>query len=547
MIITACDKKNNTLSSDNASSSSSSEDEWSESIYQEPELPEDIAIDYELDDSSNEKGSMGYEVFVRSFYDGNGDGVGDLKGVEQKIPYLANLGIKTVWLTPIHPSPTYHGYDVNDYYSVASDLGTLDDFDSLVATASTYNVDIMLDMVFNHTSKYNPWFIQSYNDFKNGNHEEGSKIDWYTWANSAGGVCNVRYGSDSTAWYEARFGESMPDLNYDCQEVRDEIENVMKFWIQDHGVKGFRLDAVKYYYYENVDKNVPVLTWLEETAHKYDPNFYMVGECWSSNLVVNNYHKSKLDSFFRFEASYEGAVSITNVAKGRSKSSKFLDDVILNVNMIKNNNPKGYPSYFISNHDMNRSAYAFSNDYQAKAAASLLAFLPGMSYMYYGEEIGLLGKRVTSPDDLSDARRRLPMIWSKTDKTGECVFPEKTRPDLAKNTQVEEGVYDRLSENFSVLKHYRKAINIRNKYNFIKQAKVESLISTLNTEFTDVMAYKLYNGEDYIIVVHNFNPNNVEVTAPGSEIKDTINTFHRIPKLEGGKLTLGAYSTVIMR
>lgn len=526
---------------------SSSEEEEPLSIYVEPELEVDTATDYVLDNVSNENGSMSYEIFVRSFYDADGNGIGDFKGIEAKLPYLASMGIKTLWLMPVHPSPTYHGYDVSDYYNVSSDYGTLDDFDDMVATAASYNIDIMLDMVLNHCSNQHPWFTQSYSDFKNGNYEAGSKIDWFTWNTSAGGACNVNYQGDTTAWYEARFGYTMPDLNYDNQEVRDEIENIMKFWIEDHGVKGFRLDAVKYYYYENIDKNVPVLTWLEQTAKKYDPNFYMVGECWSAANVVNNYHRSELDSFFRFEGSYEGAISIMNVAKGRSKSSKFIDDVVLNVNAIKANNPNGYPSYFMSNHDMNRAAHAFQNENQAKAAASLLAFLPGTSYMYYGEEIGMLGKRNTSPDDLSDARRRLPMIWSETDKTGECRFPESSRQDLANNDQVSKGVNDRLNENFSLIKHYQKAINIRNKYDFIKQARVESLIANLNTEFTNVMAYKLYQGNDYIIVVHNFNEQNVQVTVNGSQIVDSINTSHQIPTYSNNTLTIGAYSTVIIK
>ena len=339
----------------------------------------------------------------------------------------------------------------------------------------------------------------------------------------------------------------MPDFNYDCEKVREQIEDIMRFWIKDHGVKGFRLDAVKYFYYEDTTRNVEILSWLEETAHKYDPNFYMVGECWSAATVVNNYHNSSLDSFFRFEGSYEGAISIPNVAKGRSKSSKFIDEVVNNVNSIKAKNPNGYPSYFMSNHDMNRAAHSFQNDNQAKAAASLLAFLPGTSYMYYGEEILMLGKRNTSPDDYSDARRRLPMIWSESDKVGECNFPETNRQDLNNNEQVSKGVYDRLDENFSVLKHYQKVINVRNKYSFIKDAKVTSLINDLDTEFTTVMAYKLYSDDDYIIVVHNFDTQNVEVTVNGSEIVESINTSHQIPVYENNKLTIGSFSTVIIK
>ena len=515
--------------------------------YDEPKLATDTAQDYVLDTVSNENGSMSYEIFVRSFYDTNGDGIGDLKGVEEKLPYLSSLGIKTLWLMPIHPSPTYHGYDVKDYYDVSADYGTLADFDSLVTAANGYHMDIMLDMVFNHCSDQHPWFVQSYQDFKNNNTSDTSKKDWFSWSSTGGGIYTKNYRNDNAAWYEARFDGSMPDFNFDCQAVRDEIENIMKFWIVDHGVKGFRLDAVKYYYFEDVNKNIPVLNWLEETAHKYDPNFYMVGECWSDEKAINNYQKSKIDSLFRFEASYEGSLSILNMAKGRNRATKFIDSVVANVNSIKANNPNAYPSYFISNHDMNRSIHAFTSEEQVKCAASLLALLPGTSYMYYGEEIGLMGKRKTSPDDYSDSRRRLPMIWSESNKTGECAFPEKNRQDLANNDQVSKGVNDRLGENFSLVKHYQKAINIRNKYPFIKMARVESLVGDLNTDFTNVLAYKLYNGNDYIIVVHNFNNQNVKVNVTGTEIVDTINTSHQIPTYQNNELVIGSYSTVIIK
>ena len=446
---------------------------------------------------------------------------------------------------PITAGTSYHKYDVENYYDIDPQFGTLEDMKNLVQKAHAMGIDIIIDLVVNHSSSNHPWFKAACEYLISHGEPGGEYGDYYNFSQTQKQGYQKVPGS---AWYyECQFTGTMPDLNLDSSNVRDEVKNIMKFWLQDIGIDGFRLDAVKYYYYENIDKNVPVLTWLEQTAKKYDPNFYMVGECWSAANVVNNYHRSELDSFFRFEGSYEGAISIMNVAKGRSKSSKFIDDVVLNVNAIKANNSNGYPSYFMSNHDMNRAAHAFQNENQAKAAASLLAFLPGTSYMYYGEEIGMLGKRNTSPDDLSDARRRLPMIWSETDKTGECRFPESSRQDLANNDQVSKGVNDRLNENFSLIKHYQKAINIRNKYDFIKQARVESLIANLNTEFTNVMAYKLYQGNDYIIVVHNFNEQNVQVTVNGSQIVDSINTSHQIPTYSNNTLTIGAYSTVIIK
>ncbi|MCR4911629.1 MAG: hypothetical protein K5925_03810 [Bacilli bacterium] len=511
-------------------------------------LDVDPAKDYVLEDVSNQNGSMSYEIFVRTFYDSDGNGIGDLNGVKAKLPYLSSLGIKTLWLMPIHPSPSYHGYDVRDYYDVNPQFGTLSDFDSLVAEANKLNIDIMLDMVFNHCSNDNQYFIQSYNDFKNNNTDEGSKKDWFSWSDQYDSIHSNKYKTDSKAWYEGRFSSTMPDFNFNNQEVKDEIENIMKFWIVDHGVKGFRLDAVKYYYFENTEKNNEVLTWLEETARKYDSNFYMVGECWDSSSVINKYHESELDSFFRFDFAFGGSTAITKMATSRMDAYTFADDLEYNIDYLKADNPNGYPSFFISNHDQDRATRTYDNENQEKAAASLLALLPGTSFMYYGEEIGLLGRRITSPkDDASDARRRLPMVWSETDKTGECVFPESDRQDLNNNEQVKKGVNDRLNESFSLVKHYQKAINIRNKYPFIKQAKVTSLVEDLEADSDYVLAYKLYSGNDYIIVVHNFSEKVQTVSIEGSEITDSINTTHLIPKFKDNKLTLGGYSTVVIK
>ena len=537
-------------------SSSPSSEFPPEEQYEEPILQEDTNTNYTFDDSiSNKDGSMCYEIFVRSFYDTDNDGIGDMLGVKEKIPYLADLGIKTLWLMPIHPSPSYHGYDVKNYYQVNPDYGTLDDFDALVEEAAKYNVDIMLDMVFNHCSRENPYFVESYNDFKMGKEGEDSKADWFTWSTKGGyNNCNSSYKNDPEAWYEARFDATMPDFNFDNPQVRAEIENIMKFWIVDHGVKGFRLDAVKYFYYEDTTRNAEVLSWLEETAKKYDEDFYMVGECWSSAVAVNNYHASSLDSFFRFEASYggkQGSNTITNAAKGRTKASVFINEVVKNVNTIKSRNPNAYPSYFQSNHDMDRVAKAYTSVEQEKAAASLLGMLPGTSYLYYGEEISMLGTRKTSPDDYSDSRRRLPMIWDKEDKTGECDFPEKNRLDLSNNDQVELGVNDRLEENYSLLNHYKKVINVRNKYgDLFKYATVTSKIDGLNVDEkykNNVYAYELsYNGEK-ILIVHNFADKNIKCTIENSEILDSINTTRRVPEYSNNTLVLGAHSTVIMK
>jgi len=504
-------------------------------------LEKDFADDYVIDeDVSNENGSMSYEVFVRSFYDSNGDGIGDLNGVTYKLPYFKSLGIKTLWLMPIMPSPTYHGYDVSDYYSIHKDYGTIDDYKNLVKEAEKYNIDIMIDMVLNHCSNQNPYFRESYEDYIYGNTNEDSKADWFVWETGGGNYNGLQY--------EANFDVSMPDFNLDSQGVRKEIDNIFKFWIEECGTKGFRLDAVLYYYRNNTNKNVWFMNYLVETAKKYDENFYMVGECWQSDAALNSYAGSKLDSFFRFSQASGGDLSFINLIKGYGKEKKYGETIENNEKLCKIKNMNYYSSYFLSNHDQDRISKNFTVEITNKAAISLLALMPGTPYIYYGEEIGLKGKRITSPDDYSDVRRRLPMIWSKKDKTGECKFPESNRQDLNKNNeQVEDGVEDKMNEKFSLLKHYQKAINVRNKYSFLKHSKYDCMVAELETDEKSVLAYKLYLDDEYIIVVHNFSSYAVTVTSPGESIVDEINTSHLKPKLEDNKLSLGAYSTVIMK
>ena len=495
---------------------------------------------YKFEDVSNKDGSMSYEIFVRSFYDSDGDGIGDINGVSEKLPYLYDLGIKTVWLMPIHQSPSYHGYDVSDYYSVHKDYGTLEDFDNLVNKAKEYNIDIMLDMVFNHSSLNNPYFRQSYNDYYNANYGEGSKADWYNWSTTS----SSGYSYYGGLYYEARFDSSMPDFNLDSESLRQEIDNIMKFWIKDHGVKGFRLDAVLYYYYYTTAKNVEFMTWLEDTAHKYDEDFYMVGECWATgDEMINNYHKSSLDSFFRFPNAYGGDYSMINLAKASGNITNIIKTMENNEKAIKNNNPNGYSSYFLSNHDQDRISAAF-NETQNKCAASLLCLLPGTPFMYYGEEIQLVGVRENG--DNSDVRRRLPMIWSEKDKTGQCDFPEKNKTSLDTTEQVKKGVNDRLKDGYSLLNHYKKVINIRNKYPFLKHGTFTSMMNQVDDYTPWVIIYKISLGNDYIIVVHNFAGEKVEINSPGEEILDEINTSKKAPKLSNGTLILQPYSSVVM-
>ena len=537
--LTGCDKTEGS-----ASEESSSLEEESSSVYdpldEDPiKLEKDPAKDYVYADSTNENGSMNYEIFVRSFYDSDGDGIGDLNGVKAKLPYLADMGYKTIWLMPIFPSTTYHGYDVTDYYEVNPDYGTLEDFSSLVSEAKKLNIDIMLDMVLNHCSLKNPYFTDALADYKAGNTGEDSKADWFNFGSTGDHVYQGVH-------YESRFDANMPDFNLDSDGVRAEIENIVKFWIEK-GVKGFRLDAVLYYYYQNTSRNVEFLDWLSDICHKYDPDFYMVGECWVSSALLNSYFASKCDSFFDFSLASGGDNVCISYLKGIGRVKNLSKNIEKNETARKQKSPDAYSSYFLSNHDQDRISKNFTNEDVYKSACSFYSLLPGNCYTYYGEEIALKGTRGTNPDDQNDVKRRLPIVWSKSDKTGECSFPDKSRKDLDTTEQVEEGVEDQQKKAFSLTNHYKMMIHLRNKYSWIKHAAYKNLCDKLDTSETSVMAYSLSYGEEKIVVVHNFSSHNVEVASPGTEILEQINTTHRIPELSEGKLRLAAHSSVILK
>ena len=486
--------------------------------------------------ASNAQGSMSYEIFVRSFYDTNGDKIGDLNGVTAKLPYLYDLGVKTLWLMPIHKTNTYHGYDVVDYKSVAPDLGTIDDFDNLVTEANKYNIDIMLDMVFNHTSNQHEWFKKSALYYQE---NEGLYANYYNWSETAGNGYN-RYSNGK--YYESRFDASMPDLNLDYEDVRNEIDSICKFWIQDHGVKGFRLDAVLYYYYGKASKNIEFLSWLKQTTQKYDPNFYMVGEAWDdSGDQQLSYYASGLDSFFNFRHSITGMKTLITLTKGVGSANAYAQDIESYEKTLKEKNPNGYSSYFLSNHDQDRISKSYFDEYLIcnKAAANLYCLLPGTPFMYYGEEISLKGERGS---EQSDRLRRLPMIWSESDKTGECKASEN-----AKNyDQVTAGVEDQALVEDSLLNHYKRVINVRNQYPFLKKGIFKNLTPSLEESSGYVMAYSITLGDQAAIFVHNFGFESATMNNIGGRILNDLNVTAQRAEINGDSLILGPHSSVVL-
>jgi alpha-amylase len=399
-----------------------------------------------------------YEIFVRSFYDSNANGIGDFNGIIEKLDYLndgdpkttTDLGISGIWLMPINPAASYHGYDPTDYFAVSPDYGTMDDFTRLLDECHKRGIRVIIDMVYNHTSNKHPWFVESRDD------PTSSKRDWYVWSDTNPGYAGpwgeqVWYPTKS-GYYYAVFWIGQPDLNYTDPAVSDEMYNVAKFWLQDVGVDGFRLDAVRYLFADGTDQqDTPeTLEWWKNFRTFYkglNPQAMTVGEVATTNYVVENYLKdNNFDQAFDFDL----ASQILNNVDNRNA-------VNLNASIKSSFQllPEGEYATFLSNHDQERVMSFFNGDQvKAKLAASVLLTTPGTPFIYYGEEIGMTGNK---PDELI----RTPMLWTAGRYAGfSTVLPwESTNANYTQTNVATE-----TTDPNSLLSLYRDLIQLRNNH-----------------------------------------------------------------------------------
>lgn len=527
LLLTGCGNNQN-------SSSSSSEDTTSNITP---------PSDYEIGDYANDGGTF-YEVFVRAFADSNQDGIGDLNGVKNKISYLKTLGISGLWLMPINPSPSYHGYNVSNYYGIESDYGTLNDFENLVSVANDNDISIIIDLVINHSGSDNPYFQKSaaYVTGINRSAENEPYADWYTWHEGEVTPSENLKGTyrryQSTNWYYlANFDSSMPDFNLDSEGVRSEITNIAYYWL-DKGVRGFRLDATTWFYENDHQKNIQFLSWFNTMVKSHKSDAYIVGEAWLDSADYNklpDYYASGVDSFFYFAGSQSTGAFATGI---QNTNGEWLASTLESYyNQLFASNSTALNASFLSNHDQDRSSgyAAFYQMLKRKLGASVYLLTPGIPYLYYGEEIGLKGSG-------ADENKRLPMIWSELDKSEECTPVSGYTYDLSR--QVTAGATDLLAENFSLLNHYRKVISIRNRYPGIQRAHIEALdlgrVPLMGIKLTEA---SLPDGE--IVIVHNFNSES-QTFSTNLTIADEIDTSEIRPLVDKDSITLAPYSSVVL-
>jgi glycosidase len=419
-----------------------------------------------------------YEIFVRSFYDSDNNGIGDFNGITQKLDYIQSLGVNAIWLMPIHPSPSYHGYDVINYYNVNPDYGSMDDFKNLLAKAHQRGIHIIIDLVLNHTSSQHPWF-------KNANSDPTSPYrDYYVWSGTSKGGA---WHEGSQGYYFGLFCGCMPDLNYNNPAVTADMEKITDFWLNNIGVDGFRVDAAKHLI-EDGDKvqNTPAThEWYKSFYTEYkaqNPQAYTVGEVFGAgSSVIKSYTGDQLDQIFNFEMS-SGFVNSANggASSGITSAFKFAMQDMPDYNFAT----------FLTNHDQTRSMSTFNGNIEkAKVAAFLMLTSPGTPFIYYGEEIGMQGKK---PDE----DLRLPMQWSNTDNAGFTAGTPWRAPNkdyTTVNVAEQTGVAN------SLLSHYQTLIQLRKEHPAL-QIGSAALLETGNPA---VFALLRSSGNENILILVN--------------------------------------------
>jgi glycosidase len=418
-----------------------------------------------------------YEIFVRSFNDSNGDGIGDFNGITQKLDYLQELGINAIWLMPIHPSPSYHGYDVINYYAVNPEYGTMNDFKHLLSEAHKRNIKIIIDLVLNHTSSQHPFFL-------NANRGPDSEYrDWYVWSNTAGDHWHQGNGG----YYYGYFTSEMPDLNYRNPAVTEQMFNMVKYWLTDVGIDGFRLDAAKHLIEEGnrLENTESTHQWLKGFYTFYkgiDSNAYTVGEVYGAGGFLATKYTRQTEHVFNFEV----ASGILNSVAGEANTG-VNSAWNLTLKDIKN----GEYATFLTNHDQNRVMSVLNGDVEkAKLAATILLTSPGTPFIYYGEEIGMQGKK---PDE----DIRLPMQWTAEPNAGFTTGTPWRAPDP---NYTEVNVAKEAADSKSLLNWYRTLIQLRKDHATLQTGS----LSVLETDNPGVYAVLRNSESEHILVLVNF-------------------------------------------
>ncbi|MCR4782740.1 MAG: alpha-glucosidase [Lachnospiraceae bacterium] len=492
-----------------------------------------------------------YQIYPKSFKDSNGDGFGDLKGIISKLDYLKLLGIDAIWLCPVYVSPQKdNGYDIADYYDVDPRYGTLTDMEDLILEAKKRDICILMDMVLNHTSDENKWFLEAKKSIDNPYH------DFYVWRKGKKGCppndMKGTFGGSAWTWNEAtgefyfhQFADCQPDLNWDNPKVREALYEVLKFWV-DKGVGGFRFDVIDQIAKvpdEKITANGPRLhEFIREMNEKTFPDtvFLTVGETWGATPeLAKKYSSPKGDEFsmvFQFE--HILLDQIPGKEKWDLKPLKLTDLKRVFAKWQTELYATGWNSLFWNNHDLPRIVSRWGNDSKeyrtlsAKMLATILYGLQGTPYIYQGEELGMTNIKYDIADykdietlNIYDERihtgyskedvmksiyaksrdnARTPMQWNSSLNAGfsSCKPWIKVNPNY-----VEINSESEVSNPDSVFNYYKKLISLRKKYDVFCDGKFKLLCP----DDEKIFAYTRETESEKIMVVCNFGEDEVSL------------------------------------
>lgn len=513
------------------------------------------------------KKSVVYQIYPKSFNDTTGNGVGDIKGIIEKLDYLATLGIDVVWLTPIYESPQRdNGYDISDYFRIYEPYGTMEDFDSLLKEAHNRGIKIIMDIVVNHTSTEHQWFIESKSS------KDNPYREYYIWrdAKNSGAPTNWESKFGGNAWqydeqtdqyYLHLFDVTQADLNWEHEPVRQEVYEMMKFWL-DKGVDGFRLDVVnllskdqrfldddgstglgdgRKFYTDGPKIHEYLHEMNQEVFSHYD--IMTVGEMSSTSIdnciKYTNPERKELDMTFSF---HHLKVDYPNGEKWtKADFDFFMLKQILSDWQVEMNKGDGWNALFWCNHDQPRVVSRFGNDKEyhkesAKMLATVIHLMQGTPYIYQGEEFGMTNPNFASINDYRDVESlnifeilkgkgmteqnildilkqksrdnsRTPVQWNDEENAGFTKGTPWIQPAANfKEINAEKAMADQ----DSVFYHYQKLIQLRKEYDIVTDGNYELILANHDAIF----AYIRDNGNEKLLVVNNFYSKEVEFQLP---------------------------------
>ncbi len=549
------------------------------------------------------KESVVYQIYPRSFCDSNGDGIGDLNGITSKFDYLKELGIDVIWLSPVYKSPNDdNGYDISDYQAIMDEFGTMEDFDRMLAAAHERGIKIMMDLVVNHTSDEHKWFIESRKSTDN------PYRDYYIWrpAKEDGSLPNNwgscfsgpawEYDKTTDMYFLHLFSKKQPDLNWDNPVVRQEVFDMMNWWL-DKGIDGFRMDVISLiskrpglpdgtlglngYATFDIAANGPhVHEYLQEMRQKAlnNADTITVGECAGVTLEeAKKYARSdekELNMVFQFE--HMDVDGDEKAGKWTTRKMDLRDMKEILTRWQKGLQDVAWNSLYWENHDQPRSVSRFGNDsdkyreISAKMLATCLHMMQGTPYVYQGEELGMTNCPFNTLENFRDlesinAFHELTEQGKKTEEEMMAAISYKGRDNARTPMQWDDSTYagfstaqpwimvnpnytkinakDQVNREDSVFKYYQKLISLRHNSDLIVYGTYDLLLA----DDPDIYAYTRTLDDDKLIVYCNFSDNTREVELPEEFTNGKILISNYNDAAVNTKITLRPYEAIVIQ